>query len=88
MSCYKALQDVANSHGSTLARVALAWLLAQGPDIIPIPGTKSTARMQENPASALFHLSDQEVQTIRKLVERLEIKGTQYPAESVSSRVY
>lgn len=77
----RGLQDVANSHGSTLAQVALAWLLAQGPDIIPIPGTKSTARMDENAASALLRLSDQEVQGIRKLVERLEIKGTQYPAE-------
>ncbi|KAJ5367971.1 uncharacterized protein N7496_007731 [Penicillium cataractarum] len=75
------LKGVANSHGSTLAQVALAWLLAQGPDIIPIPGTKSTARMDENAASALLQLSDREVQEIRTLVERLEIKGTQYPAE-------
>lgn len=74
------LQDVANSHKSTPAQVALAWLLAQGPDIIPIPGTKSTARMDENAASALLKLSDQEVQAIRSLVERIEIKGAQYHA--------
>jgi aryl-alcohol dehydrogenase-like predicted oxidoreductase len=74
------LKDVADAHGSTPAQVALAWLLAQGPDIIPIPGTKSAAKMDENAASALLHLSDQEVQEIRTLAERTEIEGTRYPA--------
>jgi len=77
----RCLQEVANSHASTPAQVALAWLLAQGPDIIPIPGTKSTARMDENAASALLQLSDQEVQVIRNLRDKIEIKGTQYHAE-------
>lgn len=76
----RGLQDVANSHDCTPAQVALAWLLAQGPDIVPIPGTKSTARMDENAASALLQLSEQEVREIRSLVERIEIKGTQYHA--------
>lgn len=74
------LKDVAKSHGNTPAQVALAWLLAQGQDIIPIPGTKLTARMDENAASALLELSDEEVQGIRRLVERVEIKGAQYPS--------
>jgi aryl-alcohol dehydrogenase-like predicted oxidoreductase len=74
------LQEVAISHGSTPAQVALAWLLAQGPDIIPIPGTKSTARMDENAASALLQLNEQEVQAIRNLAREIEIKGTQYHA--------
>ena len=76
----QALENVAGSHQSTPAQVALAWLLAQGPDIIPIPGTKSPARMNENAASAVLHLSDQEVQEIRTLVENIHIEGTQYPA--------
>lgn len=74
------LKDVANAHGNNPAQVALAWLLAQGPEIIPIPGTKSIARMNENAASALLQLSDNEVQEIRNLVERTEIEGTRYPA--------
>lgn len=74
------LKDVANAHGNTPAQVALAWLLAQGPEIIPIPGTKSTARMNENAASALLQLNNNEVQEIRNLVERTEIEGTRYPA--------
>lgn len=75
----QALENVASTHQSTLAQVALAWLLAQGPDIIPIPGTKSPARMDENAASAILHLSDQEVQEIRTLVEKTQIEGSRYP---------
>ena len=74
------LKNVANVHKCTPAQVALAWLLAQGPDIIPIPGTKSAARMDENAASALLQLSKQEVQEIRSLVERTKVEGTRYPA--------
>lgn len=73
------LQGIAKAHDSTTAQVALAWLLAQGPDIIPIPGTKSTSRMDENAASALLKLSDKEVQDVRELVERTEIIGDRYP---------
>jgi aryl-alcohol dehydrogenase-like predicted oxidoreductase len=74
------LKDVANAHGSTPAQVALAWLLATGPDIIPIPGTKSAARMEENAAAALLQLCDEEVQEIRTLAEKVTMKGTPYPA--------
>lgn len=74
------LRDVANSHRSTPGQVALAWLLEQGPDIIPIPGTKSAAKIDENAAAALLQLSVQEVQDIRILAERTDIKGTRYPA--------
>ncbi|KAF4156652.1 hypothetical protein CNMCM8927_007747 [Aspergillus lentulus] len=74
------LRNVANGHGSTPAQVALAWLLATGPDIIPMPGTKSAARMDENAAAALMQLSDRAVQEIRTLAEKVEIEGTRYPA--------
>jgi aryl-alcohol dehydrogenase-like predicted oxidoreductase len=82
------LKDVASVHGSTPAQVALAWLLAQGQDIIPIPGTKSTARMDENAASARLQLSEEEVQKIRSLTERMEIKGSRYSAAYVSLSSY
>ncbi|KAK4869982.1 hypothetical protein LT330_005706 [Penicillium expansum] len=79
------LEKVASTHRSTIAQVALAWLLAQGPDIIPIPGTKSPARMDENAASAVLHLSDQEVQEIRSLVEKVQIHGDRYPAAAMAT---
>ncbi|KAH8693811.1 NADP-dependent oxidoreductase domain-containing protein [Talaromyces proteolyticus] len=72
------LNAVAQAHGCTSAQVAIAWLLAQGPDIIPIPGTKSAKRMDENAASALIELTDKEVQDIRDLVERSEVPGDRY----------
>ncbi|KXG48908.1 Aldo/keto reductase subgroup [Penicillium griseofulvum] len=74
------LKSVAKAHESTPAQVAIAWLLAQGPDIFPIPGTRSIKRVDENTAAALLELTDKEVQDIRDLVERTEIVGTRYPA--------
>lgn len=73
------LEEVAKAHDSTPAQVSLAWVLAQGSDIIPIPGTKSTTRMDENAAAALLKLSDKEVQGIRELAERTEVPGLRYP---------
>jgi aryl-alcohol dehydrogenase-like predicted oxidoreductase len=72
------IRDVADAHASTPAQIAIAWLLAQGPEIIPIPGTKSTAKMDENAASALLQLTQEEVQTIRELAEKAEIEGSRY----------
>ncbi|KAJ5687648.1 hypothetical protein N7536_010267 [Penicillium majusculum] len=74
------LKSVAHVHGSTTAQVAIAWLLAQGPDIFPIPGTRSTERVDENTKSALLQLTDKEVQDLRDLVEQTEIVGARYPA--------
>lgn len=51
------VQAVANEAGATPAQVALAWLLAQGEDIVPIPGTKRVERLEENTAAALVTLT-------------------------------
>lgn len=75
----RGLKDVAGVHGSTPAQVALAWLLAQGMDIVPIPGTKSRVRMEENAAAASLRLTEDEVQMIRGLAEGLELEGPRYP---------
>ncbi|OKP11108.1 Aldo-keto reductase yakc [NADP(+)] [Penicillium subrubescens] len=69
---------VAQAHGRTSAQVAIAWLLAQGLDIIPIPGTRSTSRMDENNAAVLVKLTEHEVQELRELVDRTEIPGQRY----------
>lgn len=75
----KRLKDVAAAHKCTPAQVALAWLLAQGSDIVPIPGTKKRERMEENAAAALVRLSEEEVRMIRGLAEGLELEGPRYP---------
>ncbi|KAL4925935.1 NADP-dependent oxidoreductase domain-containing protein [Aspergillus undulatus] len=64
----------------TPAQVALAWLLAQGEDIIPIPGTKSVKMIDENVAAARIEWTGEEVKEIRELAEQAEIQGTRYPA--------
>ncbi|CAG7917992.1 unnamed protein product [Penicillium olsonii] len=79
MELVQGLQDIAKAHGATSAQVSLAWLQAQGPDIIPIPGTKSTSRMDENAGGALLQLTEKEVQDIRELVKRTEVPGPRYP---------
>lgn len=73
------LQEIAKVHGKTSAQVSLAWVQAQGSDIIPIPGTKSTSRMDENAGGALLQLSEKEIQDIRDLVKRTEVPGPRYP---------
>lgn len=52
-----ALQTVAQRHGATSAQIALAWLLHQGPDIVPIPGTKRRRWLEDNVAAAAITLS-------------------------------
>lgn len=74
------VEEVAHDHECTPAQVALAWLLAQGPEIIPIPGTRWPAKMDENSASALVELSDGEIQRLRTLAEKADIQGTRYPS--------
>jgi len=61
------VQAVATEAGATPAQVALAWLLAQGDDIAPIPGTKRVARVEENSAADSVELSDAQIQRLNNL---------------------
>jgi aryl-alcohol dehydrogenase-like predicted oxidoreductase len=54
----------AERHGATPGQVALAWLLARSPAILPIPGTTSVAHLEENVAAASLRLDDEEIQAI------------------------
>ena len=74
------LEVIAKRHDSTSAQVALAWILAQGSDIIPIPGTKSIQRLDENTRSVSLCLKEAELAEIRALIDRTEVPGTRYPA--------
>ena len=57
----------------------LAWVAAQGDDIIPIPGTKSIARLDENWASREVILTDADLNEIRNAAEAFTARGTRYP---------
>jgi aryl-alcohol dehydrogenase-like predicted oxidoreductase len=61
------VQAVAAEAGATPAQVALAWLLAQGDDIAPIPGTKRVARVEENTAADRLELSAAQIERLDNL---------------------
>jgi aryl-alcohol dehydrogenase-like predicted oxidoreductase len=62
------LSDKAAEHGATPSQLALAWLLHRSPVVLPIPGTGSTAHLEENVAAAGIALTDDEVQALTDLV--------------------
>jgi aryl-alcohol dehydrogenase-like predicted oxidoreductase len=61
------LRDISNDVGATPAQVALAWLLAKGPDIVPIPGTKRVVRLEENAAADDVELTPEQVARLDEL---------------------
>ncbi|KAG6328347.1 hypothetical protein ID866_10741, partial [Astraeus odoratus] len=76
------LKEIGQRHSATAGQVALAWLLAQGEDVIPIPGTKKIKYLKENLDAVNVHLTSEEVQEIRKLVERADlVTGDRYPPD-------
>lgn len=77
------LKDVASRRSATPAQVALSWLLAQRPWIVPIPGTTSPERLTENLASASLELSMEELQEIEAAATGLRAVGDRYPEASM-----
>lgn len=71
----------ATAKGVTPAQVALAWLLHQKPWIAPIPGTRSTTRLQENWGAVDVSLTPTELADLRTAVERIPVSGDRYPPE-------
>jgi aryl-alcohol dehydrogenase-like predicted oxidoreductase len=73
------INDVAAQAGATSAQVALAWLLAQQPWIVPIPGTKRIGRLEENSAAAEIVLSAGHLAAMQAAADRIPIVGARYP---------
>jgi len=71
--------EVAKAKGCTPAQLALAWLLARGPEIVPIPGTKSRTRLEENAGAARLELSASELRTIEERIPMGSAAGDRYP---------
>lgn len=80
------LKSIATEQDATPAQIALAWLLAQKPWIVPIPGTTKLHRLQENIGAASISLSTQDVQQIDLAASKIIIQGARYP-ESLQNRV-
>jgi aryl-alcohol dehydrogenase-like predicted oxidoreductase len=78
------LAALAAENGATPAQLALAWLLAQGRDIVPIPGTRSVARLSENVAATAVALSADELARIDQALPPGLAAGERYPAASMA----
>jgi aryl-alcohol dehydrogenase-like predicted oxidoreductase len=79
------VQELAKRKGCTPAQLALAWVLAQGDDVIPIPGTKQKKRLLENIGALDVKLSDGELAEITSAVPAGAVKGTRYPEGQMAS---
>jgi aryl-alcohol dehydrogenase-like predicted oxidoreductase len=73
------LADMARSKGATLAQLAIAWLLARGRDIVPIPGTKRLDRLEENLGAERVRLDAEDLQRIDEAMPPGAGAGTRYP---------
>lgn len=79
------LVAMADQKGCTPSQLAIAWVLAQGKDIITIPGTKRTKYLEENVAAAEVQLTEQELATIESIMPRGIVAGTRYPEKFMST---
>ncbi|KAF2720740.1 Aldo/keto reductase [Polychaeton citri CBS 116435] len=73
------ISEIAKKKDGTPSQLTLAWLMAQGDDIFPIPGTTNLQRLEENIGSLRITLTREEEQEIRKACEATEIAGGRYP---------
>lgn len=82
----KKVEEIAAKKGTTPAQVALAWLLAQGEDIVPIPGTKRRKYLEENVAAVNIELTAGDLEAIDHLAPKGFAQGERYPDMSAVNR--
>lgn len=82
MELVERVKAMADSKGCTAAQLALAWLLAKGEDVVPIPGTRKSSRLDENSAAAEIGLSKADVAELEGSLP--EVVGTRYPEPSMA----
>ncbi len=80
------LGQIAAQKKATSAQIALAWLLAQKPWIVPIPGTTKLHRLEENLGAASVELTADDLRNIESAVAKITVQGARYPA-SLQERV-
>ncbi|MGB8938733.1 MAG: aldo/keto reductase [Streptomyces sp.] len=78
------ITTLAQAKSATPGQVALAWLLAQHPWIVPIPGTRRIARIEENTGAAQLPLSADELADLNELAGRIEVQGDRYNEHHMS----
>jgi len=76
------LTKIAKEKGATNAQIALAWLLAQKPWIVPIPGTTKPHRLEENVASVKLTLHSKDLKEINEALSNIEVQGARYSEQA------
>ncbi|WP_277980545.1 aldo/keto reductase [Sphingomonas phyllosphaerae] len=79
----EAIEWIAQGKSVTLAQVALAWLLAQRPWIVPIPGTTKRARLEENAGSSTVELTPRDLAAINDALQHIAITGERYSDQAM-----
>lgn len=81
----EAIGHIAERKGCTAGQLSLAWLLAQDPLVIPIPGTKKIKYLEENVKALEVRLTEEESLEIRKALENASAQGLRYPEAMLSA---
>jgi aryl-alcohol dehydrogenase-like predicted oxidoreductase len=79
MALVELLNSIAQRKHATPAQVALAWLLAQKPGIVPIPGTRRLERLEENLGAAAVGLTPDDLRDIERASSTITVQGARYP---------
>jgi aryl-alcohol dehydrogenase-like predicted oxidoreductase len=74
-----AIAEFAAKKHATTAQIALAWLLAQKPWIVPIPGTTKLARVEENIAASALEFTPEELLEVDRITAEIPVQGDRYP---------
>ncbi len=84
LSLVETLQGLARQKGATAAQLALAWLLHQGPDIVPIPGTTKATRLDENLGAVDIALSADDLAAIARAIPETAVAGDRYNEQGMA----
>jgi len=80
------VKEMAADKKATPAQIALAWVLAQKPWIVPIPGTRKMNRLEENLGAVNLQLSEQELAALHAELDKIKVSGDRYPAGSDAAK--
>src|SRR5712664_124655 len=79
-----AVKELANEKGVTPAQLALAWVLAQGNDLVPIPGTKRIRYLEENMGALSIKLTERDLKEIKSRIAQIEVFGERYAPDMMA----
>jgi aryl-alcohol dehydrogenase-like predicted oxidoreductase len=85
LALVEALKSLATERGCTPAQLALAWLLGRYEQLVPIPGTRSIGRLEENAAAAAIKLSADDERRLEEVLQQHQVAGDRYPAAGMAT---